>query len=154
MTCPSQQGWKQPPQGPHASPAPPSTLGTSRCPCTSGLDAPVSSRSAPGAMPHLLTHGKDKSGEKTPSSGLLALLAQPALRAMRLGSSYHSRGCIQPRWVPFLLHSYYVFEVTSVLFLTAMEPSSSQGFAEKNRGRCGQAAVGIRTQGQSRWDAA
>lgn len=97
---------------------------------------------------------KGQSGEKTPSSGLLALLAQPALRAMRLGSSYHGRGCIQPHWVPFILHSDYVFEVTSVLFLTATEPSSSQGFAKKNRGRCGQAAVEIRTQGQSRWDAA
>lgn len=85
---------------------------------------------------------KGQSGERTPSSGVLA---QPALHAARLGSFHHSRGRIQPRWVPFNLHCCHVFEVTSTLSLTATEPSSSQGFAEKNRGRCGQAAVEIRT---------
>lgn len=94
---------------------------------------------------------KRQNGEKTPSSGLLA---RPALHAARPGSSHHGRGCIQPRWLPFILHSYHVFEVTDASPLTATEPSSSQGFAEKNRGRCGQAAVEIRTWGQSWWDAA
>lgn len=85
---------------------------------------------------------KGQSGERTASSGLLAQLA---LHATRLGSSHHSRGCIQPHWVPFISHSCHVFEVTNTFSLTATEPSSSQGFAEKNRGRCGQAAVEIKT---------
>jgi len=97
---------------------------------------------------------RGQSGERTPSSGLLALLAQPAPRAERLGSSQHGRGCVQPQWLPFIFHSCDVSEVTNTLPLTAMEPSSSWGFAEKKSGRCGQAAVERRTRGWSWWDSA
>lgn len=65
-TSPSQQGWKLPLQCLHSSPSPPSTPGTSWCPCASGLDSSMSllkdRHPAPGVMPHLLTHGKDRLG--------------------------------------------------------------------------------------------
>lgn len=155
MTCPSQQGWKQPPQGPRSSPSPPSTLGHLpvslyiRAGCSCIITGGQASRSRGDASPP--NPWKGQSGERTPSSGLLA---QPALHAMRLGSSHHSCGCIQPHWVPLILHSYHVFEVTNMLSVTATEPSSSQGFAEKNTGRGGKAAVEISTWGQSWWGAA
>lgn len=68
------------------------------------------------------TPWKGQTGDRTPFSGVLALLAQPALPVMSQGTSHHGLGCIQPHHLPFTLHSSYVVEVSNVLPLTAAEP--------------------------------
>lgn len=67
-------------------------------------------------------------GDRTPFSGLLALLAQPALCVMSQGTSHHGLGCIQPHHIPFILYSSYVVGVSNMLSLTALtQPLSSWG---------------------------
>lgn len=65
---------------------------------------------------------KGQTGDRSPSSGLLAVLAQPALHDVSQGSSRRGLCCIQPHHVPFILHSSYVVGVAGVLSLDATEP--------------------------------
>lgn len=84
--------------------------------------------------------------------GAAGTWAQPARRAVR-GAAPTTVTATSSHWVPRILHSHHVFEMTTALSPTATESFCSRGVAEKNRGRSGRAAAAIQIGGWSWWDA-